>query len=90
MDRRTLLKTSLLGVSALALGPVFARTVREPDVEARLAALERRHGGRLGVAILDTGSGRHCGHRADERFLMCSTHKLLTVGAVLARVDHGV
>jgi len=90
MDRRTLLKTTLLGASALALGPAFARAGREPDVEVRLAALERRHGGRLGVAILDTGSGRRHGHRADERFLMCSTHKLLTVGAVLARVDRGV
>lgn len=90
MDRRTLLKTTLLGASALALGPAFARAGRTSDVEARLAALERRHGGRLGVAILDTGNGRRHGHRADERFLMCSTHKLLTVGAVLARVDRGV
>jgi len=90
MDRRTLLKTTLLGASALALGPAFARAGRASDVEARLAALERKHGGRLGVAILDTGNGRRHGHRADERFLMCSTHKLLTVGAVLARVDRGV
>jgi len=90
MDRRTLLKTTLLGASALALGPAFARAGRASDVEARLAALERRHGGRLGVAILDTDNGRRHGHRADERFLMCSTHKLLTVGAVLARVDRGV
>src|SRR6185437_237388 len=89
MDRRTLLKTTLLGASALALGPAFARAGRTSDVEARLAALERRHGGRLGVAILDTGNGRRHGHRADERFLMCSTHKLLTVGPVLARVDRG-
>lgn len=89
MNRRSLLKTALLGASALALRPVLARTTREADVEARLAALERRHGGRLGVAILDTGDGRRFGHRADERFLMCSTHKVLTVGAVLARVDRG-
>lgn len=90
MDRRSLLKTTLLGAAALALGPAFARAGRASDVEARLAALERRHGGCLGVAILDTDSGRRHGHRADERFLMCSTHKLLTVGAVLARVDRGV
>jgi beta-lactamase class A len=29
------------------------------------------------------------GHRADERFKMCSTFKLLLVGAVLARADQG-
>jgi beta-lactamase class A len=89
MDRRTLLKTVVLGASALALRTVPACAAGAEDVEARLAALERRHGGRLGVAILDTGDGRRFGHRADERFLMCSTHKVLTVGAVLARVDRG-
>lgn len=89
MDRRTLLKTVALGASALALRAVPACAAGAEDVEARLAALERRHGGRLGVAILDTGDGRRFGHRADERFLMCSTHKVLTVGAVLARVDRG-
>jgi beta-lactamase class A len=90
MNRRTLLKSTLLGASALALRPVLARAVaREADAEARLAALERRHGGRLGVAVLDTGDGRRFGHRADERFLLCSTFKVLAVGAVLARVDQG-
>lgn len=89
MNRRDLLKTAMLGASALALRPALARTAGETDVEARLAALERRHGGHLGVAMLDTGDGRRFGHRADERFLMCSTHKVLAVGAVLARVDRG-
>ena len=89
MDRRTLLKTAVLGASALVLRAVPARAAGAEGVAARLAALERRHGGRLGVAILDTGDGRRYGHRADERFLMCSTHKVLTVGAVLARVDRG-
>lgn len=31
----------------------------------------------------DTGSGASVGHRSDERFLMCSTAKTLTVAAVL-------
>lgn len=87
MHRRQFLKTTALGACALALRPAWAHG--DQDVDVRLAALERRHGGRLGVAILDTGSNRRHGHRADERFLMCSTHKLLTVGAVLARVDRG-
>jgi beta-lactamase class A len=88
MNRRDLLKTALTGASMLALGPALARTVEAAAV-TRLAALERRHGGRLGVAILDTGSGRRIEHRGDERFLMCSTFKLLVVAAVLARVDRG-
>ena len=89
MKRRDLLKASLLGLSALALEPAFAAATKVDHAADVLEALERRHGGRLGVAILDTGSGRQWGHRADERFLMCSTFKLLAVAAVLARVDRG-
>ncbi len=89
MDRRSLLKNALLGASVLALRPALALADETGGAAARLAALERRHGGRLGVAILDTGSGRHVAQRGDERFLMCSTFKLLAVAAVLARVDHG-
>jgi beta-lactamase class A len=54
---------------------------------ANLDDLERRSGGRLGVFAIDTGSGRTLEHRPHERFPMCSTFKLLAVGAVLARVD---
>jgi len=52
-------------------------------------ALEAESGGRLGVAVLHTGSGSFAGHRADERFPMCSTFKLLAAAAVLKRVDDG-
>jgi beta-lactamase class A len=53
----------------------------------RLGELERRSRGRLGVAILETGQGTRLTHRANERFPMCSTFKLLAAAAVLARVD---
>jgi beta-lactamase class A len=52
-----------------------------------LRDLERKSGGRLGVAVIDTGSGTTLLHRADERFPMCSTFKVLAAAAVLARVD---
>ncbi|WP_415218111.1 class A beta-lactamase [Rhodopseudomonas sp.] len=51
------------------------------------ARLEAESGGRLGVGVLDTASGRTIGHRRDERFPMCSTFKVLAAGLVLARVD---
>lgn len=54
-----------------------------------IAALESRHGGRLGVAVLDTATGQASGYRMRERFAMCSTHKVLLVAAVLSRVDAG-
>ncbi|MBB4513862.1 class A beta-lactamase [Paraburkholderia fungorum] len=69
----------------LGLGATAARAANEVS----LADVERRHGGRLGVFAIDTGSGRTLAHRADERFLMCSTFKGLLAAQVLARVDAG-
>ena len=57
--------------------------------ESSIAEIERRYGGRLGVFAVDTGSGRTLSHRADERFLMCSTFKGILAAQVLARVDAG-
>lgn len=70
-----------------ALLPLAAQAGDDP--EGLIAAIEARTGGRLGVAALDTGSGRRIGHRAQERFAMCSTFKLLLAGAVLAKADAG-
>lgn len=59
------------------------------DAAAMLAPIEARLGARLGVVVLDTGSGRRWGHRADERFAMCSVFKAIAGAAVLAMVDDG-
>jgi beta-lactamase class A len=56
-------------------------------LEKRLAAIEAKVGGRLGVAALATGSGQRIEYRTQERFPMCSTFKFLAVAAVLHRVD---
>jgi len=89
MQRRDVLKGMVLAGAAVALARPARVIAKDEAVEARLAALERRHGGRLGVAIHDSGSGRHVAHRGDERFLMCSTFKLLLAAALLHRVDRG-
>jgi len=59
----------------------------ENDATARIAAIETRIGGRIGVAALDTGNDKHLDYRAEERFPMCSTFKFLAAAAVLKRVD---
>ncbi|MFD0934984.1 class A beta-lactamase, partial [Methylobacterium trifolii] len=46
-------------------------------------------GGRVGVAVRDTGTGRALLYRADEAFPLCSTFKMLAAAAILARVDAG-
>jgi beta-lactamase class A len=90
-------RTTLSGIAALlsaGYGLKARAAARLPDAALReagdrIAMLEARHGGRLGVAALETGSGRRIEHRSTERFPLCSTFKWLAVGAVLRRVDLG-
>jgi beta-lactamase class A len=85
--RRHWLKTTALAACASVLPRyAFAATLSLHD---QLAAIERESGGRLGVALIDTVTGRKDGYRAEERFPMCSTFKVLAASAVLKRVDEG-
>ena len=84
----------LLGLGSLS--PLLAATPQtheksmpHPPLDQALRDIEQRVRGRLGLAVLDTGSGRRWTHRADERFLMCSTFKLLLCAQVLDRVTRG-
>jgi len=91
-QRRHLL---LLGLGGLALSPRgMARPLPTRSGERRaadaIAELERVHGGRLGVCVLDPGRPqRVLGHRLDERFGMCSTFKLLLAAALLREEHEG-
>ena len=88
ISRRGLLLRSLLVAPFLACRNALAQT--NPDeLRASLADLEKTHGGRLGVCVLDVATGRRVEHRRDERFAMCSTHKFLAAAFVLQRIDHG-
>jgi beta-lactamase class A len=57
------------------------------DAAARIAAIEARIGGRIGVTALDTNGNKRVDYRQEERFPMCSTFKFLAAAAVLKRVD---
>jgi beta-lactamase class A len=83
-------------LAGLALTALPVRAQAAPSVEERLdlankrlAKIEAREGGRLGVFVRDTEAGATIEHRADERFPMCSTFKLLMAAAALKRVDAG-
>jgi beta-lactamase class A len=73
----------LLGACAVAFS-ANASTISAAD---RIAQIETESGSRVGVLAIDTETGRRIEHRANERFLMCSTFKLLAAAAVLQRVD---
>ncbi len=62
-------------------GEAFARAVRAAEAEG---------GGRLGVAVLDTETGKRFAWRGEERFPLASTFKFVLAGAVLAQVDRGL
>jgi beta-lactamase class A len=57
------------------------------DFADRILSIEQRTGARIGLAALDTGSGKRLDYRSEERFPMCSTFKLLATAAVLKRAD---
>ncbi len=89
-SRRRLLASLALGAGAVALPRMAsAATASEADLSPSFVTIERQLGCRLGVAIHDTGSGRHWLHRADERFPLCSTFKVLAAAAILQQVDRG-
>jgi beta-lactamase class A len=73
--------------AAVLPGLLRAAPRRLMALQSTLARLEQVNGGRLGVAVIDTATGEHTGHRGDERFPMCSTFKFLLASAVLQRVD---
>ena len=86
MSRRGVLAASLIAAPFVAGRASFAAS---QELGARLAALEARSGGRLGVGVLDTATETRGGHRVGERFAMCSTFKSIAAAHVLARVDRG-
>lgn len=94
MTFRTTRRSALLATAAaIYAGSASARSSvsagsASPDTSS-FAELEKRNHGRLGVAVLDTGTGRRLQHRENERFAMCSTFKFLAAAAVLQRVDQG-
>lgn len=92
MLHRRMLITALVAAPTLTPGlsqaALFA-SKPPTDLSSRINELERTRGGRLGVAVLDTQTGRRFAWRGDERFRMCSTIKMPLSAAILRRVDQG-
>jgi beta-lactamase class A len=87
ISRRMLLPLPLLVVPPLMSRRAAAADDRRQALRDGIAALERRHGGRLGVAVQGSAGQAPVAHRGHERFALCSTHKFLSAAFVLARVD---
>ena len=74
--------TLIIGILVTPLHLASAQTGTE-----EFAKLEKRTDGRIGVAAYDLATNKRVEYHAQERFLMCSTFKVLAVAAVLKRVD---
>ena len=81
IDRRML----MTGLPLLAA----AAPDRFAPLRRAITAVERSAGGPIGISLLDTHTGERFGHRADDRFPLCSTFKLLLAARLLHGADKG-
>jgi beta-lactamase class A len=97
-DRRSVLTgLGALGVMGCGPAPKAAATLQDesphryasPPRTIDLSGLEARHGGRLGLQVADTLTGRTVAWRSHERFVYCSTFKMFLAAATLLRVQAG-
>jgi beta-lactamase class A len=86
IDRRLF----VLGGAALAAGCTgFPEQSRRARADFRGLQQSLGPGGRLGVAALDTGSGRWLVHDETGLYAMASTFKVALAAAILGEVDQG-
>lgn len=78
-----------IGRRQLLTGSCAALACRPAIAAGRLTAVESRVGGRLGVSAITARGRALLAFRADERFPMASTFKVLLAGAILDRVERG-
>jgi beta-lactamase class A len=76
-------------VAALLLLLAASAPGSTSDFANRILSIEEKTGARIGVAAVDSGSGKRLDYRSEERFPVCSTFKFLAAAAVLKRVDDG-
>lgn len=74
----------LFAASVLALSVMFSARANESfTIDKAVEQVETNLAAKVGVFILDTRDNRTWRHRADERFPMASTFKVLTCAALL-------
>lgn len=79
----------IAGAAALAAFPPIFSGAALAQSKSALDRLRDETGGRIGLAVYDSGTGRRYFDGAEARFAMCSTFKVPLAAAVLARADRG-
>lgn len=85
--KRLILLSTITILFASACIPSFGATQQIPStsIQDKLAALEASSGGRLGVSTIDTANGKQIQYRANERFPMGCTSKVMGVSTILKK-----
>jgi beta-lactamase class A len=96
IDRRRFLASAAATLAAACSGPLPGGAPRlangrDETAPERFEAIRATlgAGGRIGLAAIDTGSGRRLVHDADSRYAMASTFKLPLAAFALAEVEAG-
>jgi beta-lactamase class A len=76
-------------IVSLCIAAAVAPAAEAARADRQLKALHKRIGGRLGVHILDSQSGRRIAYDDASRYAMASTFKLPLAAALLWQVDRG-
>lgn len=61
--------------------------VSAQELTLKIAALESKNSGRIGVSVVSANGATLLSYRGNERFAMCSTFKALLGAVILSRVD---
>ena len=81
--RRSILLSAAAYPLLSACAAIGGQANASASARQQLNAIENSLDGRLGLFAWDTASGQRLEYRADERFPLCSTFKLLLVSAML-------
>lgn len=83
--RRSLILAMLATPVVSACAPLLSNKHNKAELTAhkQLAALEQSAGGRLGLSLINASNHHHINYRADERFAVCSTFKVILAAAIL-------
>ncbi len=85
---KTFLFKPFLFLTIFAMSSVVsAQTNYEEIAQQKLSQLEKSVGGRLGVSAIDLASNKEIQYRANERFPMASTFKVMAVSAILKKSE---
>lgn len=73
-----------------SLATASESAVQTKEFTSRISTLESKSSGRIGVSVVSANGTPLFSYRANERFAMCSTFKVLLGAAILSRVDTNI